>query len=134
MKEKTTRRSLLLVSAILALLLGIGFNASDKGIRWFWTDVPWMGVILVLAATVLGVLHFLGRSRVRSRPGEEVKGGRGGSEFRALGPANDFAECRESRAGKTRSRACPCRWCWWSWYAYRSVPCCRWRGSHRTCG
>ncbi|PDQ36102.1 MAG: hypothetical protein B5766_02910 [Candidatus Lumbricidophila eiseniae] len=75
MKEKTTRRSLLLVSAILALLLGIGFNASDKGIRWFWTDVPWMGVILVLAATVLGVLHFLGRSRVRSRPRKEVKGG-----------------------------------------------------------
>jgi len=75
MKEKTTRRSLLLVSAILALLLAIGFNASDRGIRWFWTDVPWMGVILALAAIVLGVLHFLGCSRVRSRPRNEIKAG-----------------------------------------------------------
>ena len=60
---KPRNRSLLLVAAILALLLAVGFTVSNAGIRWFWMDAPWIGAILMALAIALGIGHFVLRSR-----------------------------------------------------------------------
>lgn len=60
---KPRNRALLLVAAILALLLAVGFTVTDAGFRWFWTDVPWIGAVLVVLAAALAVGHFMLRSR-----------------------------------------------------------------------
>ena len=64
MIRQTTRgRSMLLVAAILALLLAMGFNFSDAGISWFWTAVPLVGAGLLMLSVLLAASHVLLRSR-----------------------------------------------------------------------
>ena len=57
-----TRRSPLLPLAILAVLLAVGFTIMGDGVRWFWTDVPWLGVLLAVGGVLIGVLHFSRRA------------------------------------------------------------------------
>ncbi|MGM7665501.1 hypothetical protein [Microbacterium sp. A93] len=64
MIRQTTRgRSMLLVAAILALLLSVGFNFSETGISWFWTAAPLVGAGLLVLSGLLGVSYVLLGSR-----------------------------------------------------------------------
>lgn len=56
------RRSPLLPLAILAVLLSVGFTVMADGVRWFWTDVPWAGVLLAVGGVLIGVWHFARRA------------------------------------------------------------------------
>lgn len=62
MTAPSTRRSPLLPLAILAVLLSVGFTIMGDEVRWFWTDVPWLGVLLAVGGVLVGVLHFSRRA------------------------------------------------------------------------
>ena len=66
MTTSPTRRSPLLVFAILAVLLACGFTITGEGLRWFWVDIPWLGALLAVVGVLIGVLYFMRRARARS--------------------------------------------------------------------
>jgi hypothetical protein len=66
MTATPNRRSPLLPLAILAVLLSVGFTVTASGVQWFWTEVPWVAVVLVVAGVILGALHFNRRARANA--------------------------------------------------------------------
>ncbi|MFC7458376.1 hypothetical protein ACFQS2_14405 [Brachybacterium sp. GCM10030267] len=58
---------LLLVAAIISICLSFGFSVDRTGLRWFWTETPWVAPGLVLLGVVLGALYVLMRGRAARR-------------------------------------------------------------------
>jgi len=66
MTTHATRRSPLLVVAILAVFLSVGFTLPAEGAQWFWVEVPWVGALLAVLGVLLGVLHVTRRARTQA--------------------------------------------------------------------
>ena len=42
-------------TTLMYILLAIAFKWDESGVHWFWSDTPWVAVVLLGGGAVLGV-------------------------------------------------------------------------------
>ena len=58
---------MLLVGAILAMCLSFGFSFTGTDVVWFWAEVPWFGVVLVVLGALLATIYLVLQRRSKRR-------------------------------------------------------------------
>jgi len=63
-------RSAFFIPAVLFFGLAVSFSFGSDGVRWFWSDEPWIAALLLLCSGVMWVLLF---AQIRKRQGSRER-------------------------------------------------------------